>query len=341
MATHADEIRQFILQEIRQHPHNIARLVAEKFKISRQAVNRHLRQLIAEGVVVAKGNTRSREYTLKTLVDQTFTFQISPNLQEDKVWREQVQPLLTNLPENVLRICQYGLTEMLNNAIDHSEGSQVGVEVQRTAADIDLWVMDDGIGIFNKIKRDLHLDDEHHAILELSKGKLTTDPKHHTGEGIFFTSRVFDLFNLRSGSLSFMHQSQIGDWLIEDEEKIDGTLVGLMISSTSTTHLYDIFSRYASEEGDYGFTRTRIPVRLAQYGEENLVSRSQAKRLLARIERFKEVFLDFDKVVTIGQAFADQIFRVFQREHPEVSLRWMNANPEVEKMIRRAIRNPD
>jgi hypothetical protein len=52
-------------------------------------------------------------------------------------------------------------------------------------------------------------------------------------------------------------------------------------------------------------------VRLAKYGNDQLISRSQAKRLLARIELFKIVLFDFSGVETIGQAFADEIFRVF------------------------------
>ena len=57
------------------------------------------------------------------------------------------------------------------------------------------------MGIFKKIQKALDLLDERHAILELAKGKLTTDPKHHTGEGIFFTSRMFDEFTILSGGV--------------------------------------------------------------------------------------------------------------------------------------------
>jgi len=60
-------------------------------------------------------------------------------------------------------------------------------------------------------------------------------------------------------------------------------------------------------------TRQSVPVKLAQYGNDKLVSRSQAKRLLARVELFKVVMLDFTNVPTIGQAFADEIFRVFRK----------------------------
>jgi hypothetical protein len=85
------------------------------------------------------------------------------------------------------------------------------------------------------------------------------------------------------------------------------------------------------------FSRTSVPVTLAQYGEENLVSRSQAKRLLARFDKFKEVVLSFKGVERIGQAFADEIFRVFKKAHPDLSILYIEANHEVEKMIKRAL----
>ena len=93
----------------------------------------------------------------------------------------------------------------------------------------------------------------------------------------------------------------------------------------------------SSSDDDYGFNKTVVPVRLAQYGDEKLVSRSQAKRLLARIDKFKTVIFDFDDIETIGQAFADEIFRVFKLQHPEMDLIYLKANKEVQQMITRAL----
>ena len=84
------------------------------------------------------------------------------------------------------------------------------------------------------------------------------------------------------------------------------------------------------------FNKTVVPVKLAQYGDESLVSRSQAKRLLARVDRFQTVIMDFKDVETIGQSFADEIFRVFQRQHPEITLFAVNTSEEVAGMITRA-----
>jgi hypothetical protein len=97
----------------------------------------------------------------------------------------------------------------------------------------------------------------------------------------------------------------------------------------------EIFNQYSSELNDFGFTRTHVPLALLRYEGEQLLSRSQAKRLLARVDQFKEVFLDFKGVTSIGQAFADEIFRVFKIHHPNVEIVRVNTNDEVERMIHR------
>jgi hypothetical protein len=197
-------------------------------------------------------------------------------------------------------------------------------------------ILDDGEGIFKKIQRVLDLYDERHAVLELSKGKLTTDPERHSGQGVFFTSRMFDNFAIRSGSVYFTHEfNKPEDWILEHETSNTGTAVFMRLSNNTSRTSKQIFDNFSSGD-DYAFTKTVVPVRLAQYGEETLVSRSQAKRLLARVEKFKIVIFDFTDVNTIGQAFADEIFRVFRNQHPEIKMTQLNASKEVDQMIRRA-----
>jgi len=58
--------------------------------------------------------------------------------------------------------------------------------------------------------------------------------------------------------------------------------------------------------------------------------------MLARVDRFKSVLLDFNGVQSIGQAFADEVFRVFANSHSEIKLTEINASDEVRKMIARA-----
>lgn len=332
------QVRDFLIHAIASGRKDVVAAAVHHFGISRQAVNEHLRSLVRQGIINASGQTRGRVYTLRPLFDEKFLFHIGPGLAEDRVWRECLGNPLSGLPENVLTICYHGFTEMLNNAVAHSEGKSAGIGLTLTAASVNVLVYDDGVGIFRKIKREFGLHDEREAILELSKGKVTTDPEHHTGEGIFFTSRMFDEFSLRSGLLYFTHTEPSDDWLIEaGADEAVGTLVQMRISTRSGRTTKEVFNRYAAEADNYGFAKTHVPLTLFRIGTENLVSRSQAKRVLARFDRFREVMLDFHGVDTIGQAFADEIFRVFRNQNPQVRIVWMNANDEVEKRIRAAM----
>jgi len=165
--------------------------------------------------------------------------------------------------------------------------------------------------------------------------QLTTDPERHTGEGIFFASRMFDEFTLWSHRLLFRHLAAAGDWLLSDRDHVPGTFVRMEISTEADRSPREVFDRFTEGE-DYAFSVTHVPVALARHGEENLVSRSQARRLVARFGEFRRVVLDFSGVDAIGQAFADEVFRVWQRRHPEVELSRVEAAEPVERMIRRA-----
>lgn len=340
MATQkVQEIREFILANIEEHPADISTLTAEKFSVSRPGVLKHINKLLKDGLIAVEGKTRDRKYTLKPMIDSTMKFSLN-SLEEDVVWRQNLLPLLQEIPENINKICAYGFTEMLNNAIDHSNGKSVKVRVRRTVKKIEISILDDGVGIFNKIQKALGLNDVLHSILELSKGKLTTDPKHHTGEGIFFSSRIFDIFSITSGKLFFSHTSKPddidgSDWLVEHKtELIQGTMIQMGIHLDTKRTTKEVFDHYSDDEPS--FSKTHVPVFLAQYGDENLISRSQAKRLLTRFDRFKEIVLDFQNVDSIGQAFTDEIFRVFKNEHPNINLHPVNANEQVMSMITRA-----
>ncbi|MEP6935045.1 MAG: winged helix DNA-binding protein, partial [Nitrospirota bacterium] len=150
-------IRAFIIVNVKDHPTDIARLVKDRFKISRVTAVRHLQDLIQEGVLEATGKTKDRRYKLHNLVDRDFVLEVTPKLQEDVVWTDQIKPLLAELPENVLGICAHGFTEMLNNVIDHSESTTVLISIVRNAAQVEIKVLDKGIGIFRHIQEECKL----------------------------------------------------------------------------------------------------------------------------------------------------------------------------------------
>jgi len=331
---HSNGIPGFIHDNIDEHPKDIVKLTMDKFSMTRQGVLRHLRKLVKEGLIQVVGTTIDREYTALPIKKELHLLDPKVDNEEDVVWREKIHPILSGLRRNVYNICQYGFTEMYNNVIDHADATSASVTVELYIKKVYMVLSDNGIGIFNNIQMKYGLKDKRHAILELSKGKLTTDPDHHSGEGIFFTSRMFDDYSILSDNLAFLALMNSNDWLLEKENATEGTLIIMEIDTESRRTMQEVFKKYSSE-GSFGFDRTHIPVYLSQYGVDNLVSRSQARRLLTRLDRFKEITLDFEGVEEIGQAFADEIFRVFVKSHPNISLINIRDNEQIRGMISR------
>ena len=341
---HNPAVRDYILKSVEEFPGTVARKAAEEFGLSRTAINRYLRRLIDEGLLTATGKTNARRYELRNLVEISFQLEgITASLSEDTVWRFRILPHIRDVPKNVVDICQYGFTEMLNNVIDHSVSDDAVISCRQNYCKISIDVMDSGVGIFEKIQKDFDLPDPRSALLELSKGKLTSDKARHTGEGIFFTSRMFDVFQIISGELLYTRSRADDDeWLIETSDILDpcqGTAVHMEISTDAGWTTREIFAQY---EGDHmRFRRTHVPIKLGNYPGEQLVSRSQAKRVLTRFDEFSEVLLDFQGVEEIGPAFADEIFRVFRNAHPNITIAVSRAEPNVQETIDRSMLDSD
>ncbi len=329
------DVRRRALALIAEDGKAVAVRLARSAGISRQAAHGHLKALLDAGLVSAHGSTRSREYTLELTREEHGIYSLK-GLSEDVPWRENFVPVLSDLPGNVRDIWHYGVTEMVNNAIDHSGASDVQAGVRLNMVFAEGYVFDQGEGIFRKIQRAFGLDDAREAILELSKGKVTTDPKRHTGEGIFFSARMFDLFYIRSGQLDFVHREGRPDQIVDRKEEAKGTLVFMRLANESARTTKAVFDAYALPE-EYSFSKTVVAVRLALHEGEKLISRSQAKRLSKRFDQFRHVVLDFEGVEDVGQAFADELFRVFQSEHPGLLLEPVHMAPPVKRMVSRAL----
>lgn len=332
----SEKIRRFILENVGNNPKEIIALTSTTFNISRQAVNKHIQQLLEQKALTREGKGKGRgvRYLLHPQEAWNTTLTLIDNPAEDVVWRNEVKQKIGQLPDNTLEIWHYGFSEMFNNVIDHSEGTTVTMTITKTADLTEMLILDNGIGIFTKIKNAMGLLDERHAVIELTKGKLTTDPDRHTGEGIFFSSRMFDEFSILSGEVFLSHvYKDDEDWILETSEYKSGTFITMKLQNNTARTTKEIFDKFTDDE--YGFTKTVVPVRLARYGNEQLVSRSQAKRLLTRVERFKTVLLDFKDVESIGQAFSDEVFRVFAKQYSSMKIIPINANEAVMQMIKR------
>lgn len=328
--------------------HDVAVLVNRKF--TRQYIQRILNKLVGAGKLVKTGSTKGTKYVIKEKADcleMTFRKKYpTKGLEEHAVWNEMKNTMtcLQCLRENVVNLLFYTFSEMLNNAIDHSRSGEVQVTMENKEYVVSFTILDWGVGVFQNImKKNPYLKNSKEVIYELLKGKLTTDPKHHTGEGIFFTSKVCHSFVLHSGNHMLKdvkrkngEYSEYGAYSAPVFKR--GTIVSCEINKHNKKSLNDIFRRYYTNPKELDFDKTEIKIELYTIGRA-CISRSQAKRVLNRLDRFKKAILDFSNVATVGQGFADEVFRVFKIQHPEVNIRPINMIPPVKFIVNKAGRS--
>ena len=324
----------YIIEKIAEGREEVPRHTAEEFGINLNTVHLYITELIEQGKIerVKRGEYRlSREK-----YDFHFT-KADGDLDDDMfIMNEKIYPLVEGFPVNVQNIWSYAVSEMINNVIDHSEAENVYMSVIQNARETTVIIRDDGMGIFNKLKEHYGFRSFSDIAAELSKGKLTTDAANHSGEGLFFTSRMMDAFFVYSDGHYYSMDKYSNEWenYISDGE-MKGTLVYLSLSNDTRRTAKDVFDIYTDDDG--GFRRTEI--RISTVFDKAPVSRSQAKRLCNRLEEFGEVTLDFADVSWAGQGFIHQIFVVFAGQHPDIKLITVNATPDVQAMIRHV--NPD
>jgi hypothetical protein len=308
--------------------------------LSRPYISSKLKIMFRRGQLIRAGSGAYVYYSLPEKADQLYE-KIrrrirNKDLQEHEVLESLFRqaPFLPTLKDNVRSIFDYAFSEMLNNAIEHSRSTYIEIEVGEVDGYLVFKVRDFGVGIFRNVMERRKLKNELEAIQDLLKGKVTTEPRSHSGEGVFFTSKVADVFTEESFEYLLRIDNEIDDIFVESDHSTKGTEVTFKISLDSGRHLNDIFEAYQSEPENYAFDKTEVMVKLYQLGTIH-VSRSQARRVTANLEKFKKVILDFNRVPTIGQGFADEIFRVYKGTHPKVKIEPINMNDTVRFMVER------
>ena len=255
-------------------------------------------------------------------------------ISEDRVWQELVGlvPALSDLTPSAGELFRYALTEMLNNAIVHSDSEEVEVRVEPVGDETLVFeVRDEGVGLFRSLRHRLGLDSDQEALEKLARGKLPPMPSGRPGAGIFFTSKAGRRFEVESAGFR---------WLVDN--RTDQSVTGSASARQGTRVLFEgelqprrtLPQLFAQHNEHAAFPRSRVVVTLAT----GSISRSEAQQLLTRLERFSTVVLDFKDVKEIGQAFADEVFRVWPSSHPNVSLEPINMSPMVTFMVDHARR---
>lgn len=334
--------RDLILESILERGQMTGPELAELLGVSRQAVNKHLRALILDGKVAKHGVTRGAVYRPAGRDEPTErrrrgTYPLK-GLEEDRVFLESSRSLglRSVLSENAWEILSYAFTEMLNNAIEHSRSEKCDVIVTVDQYAASFVVRDFGIGIYHSIKAKFGLIDENEAVGQLVKGKTTTMKERHSGEGVFFTSKCADRMTIRSHSIELVFDNPEKDIVIHEKRFLKGTEVRFEIRRRSRRKLNRVFTEFAPEEFGYQFEATWVLVKLFQ---KEYVSRSEARRLMTGLHRFKKIRLDFRGVKSIGQAFADEVFRVFPSKHPDIEIETENLSRALRTMILHVVDN--
>ena len=316
--------------------------LSNKADVSRQQASKVIRNLKQEGVVIRVGKGPKTRYITpdnEKFDDQKFTTEFeNGTIEEDKVVSEAklTNSFLKKLPNNTEEIFDYAFSEMINNAIDHSESKKIKVEAGKEKDFLTFVVRDFGIGVFKNIMEKKNLNNETQAIQDLLKGKTTTMPETHSGEGIFFTSKIADIFILESFDYRLQIDNDLGDvFVAKKDDSLQGTKVTFRIKRDTDKNLETVFKNHQAVETEYGFDKTEVIVKLYE-NDVDYVSRSQARRVLVGLDKFKKIVFDFKDISGIGQAFADEVFRVFQNRHKDISLEIKNANEAVRFMIERA-----
>ncbi len=325
-------IMMYILEKIDAGTDRLSAHIASTFEISPNTAHSYINDLLEQGIIEKEGRGKYR------LVTKTFEYTLCRSkgeiADESKTYRALLEPIVKSLPDNIVRIWDYAFSEMVNNVIDHSEAEHLEIRILQNHLNTAVFIKDDGIGIFNKIKQHFGLADLDDAVCELFKGKLTTNSQLHSGEGIFFTSKMMDSFFILSDQKIFTTNKYDIDISGDlSGMKFQGTLVYLSLSNFSQKTAADVFNQYS--DNDEGFTRTIIP--LKNIFDSAPVSRSQAKRVCNNLDRFKEVILDFEGLEWMGQGFAHQVFVVFQANHPHIRLIPRNMCASIEKMYNHVI----
>jgi len=337
-------IKELILKQIeKKHKIKVSDIV-KMTGFSRAYINRYFKELKDEGHIILVGNTNRAYYipankkAIQLAKRQFLNIEKklkNINLSEDTILDsiKKETGIFLDMKENITNIVDYAFTEMLNNAIEHSASKTIEIIIKKDSAGLRFEITDKGVGIFNNIIQKKKLKNVLEAIQDLLKGKQTTDPQRHSGEGIFFTSKIGDTLIIESSNKKLIFNNILKDEFVSDIKNRTGTKIIFTISLKNKLDLKKIFEEYS--EGTYNFVKTSVKVKLYKASETH-ISRSQARRILVGLEKFKIVELDFKNIKTIGQGFADEIFRVWHNHNPNIKIIIKNSNENINFMIKRA-----
>ncbi len=335
-----NSIKRYMLEKIRKDDVEYLQKTTCNFQISNTTVKRYIRECLQQQILV-EDESAACGYRLKKQ-EYRCEYAAEDGLAEDDIYYRDILPLLNDVSEETQHIWCYAFMEMLNNAIEHAQCKHIYCRVVKDVLYTEITITDDGIGIFKNVQNYLAAVlgknvTYQEVLAELYKGKMTTASCNHSGEGIFFSSKTMDEFAIWSDDAVYVEGVQDRTQFVQNHLiayytrlKHIGTVVMMKLENQSSRKLGEVFDMYAPI--DEGFVKTRIPIKEVCTGGQPM-ARSQARKILWRLEQFEKVEFDFSEISFMGQGFADEVFRVFKERHPAVEIIPIHACPRVLGMI--------
>lgn len=75
-----------------------------------------------------------------------------------------------------------------------------------------------------------------------------------------------------------------------------------------------------------------------EIGANGAVARSTGKRMMERVEKYRNILLNLEGIEYLTPSFADEVCRVFAEKHPEHTLWIIGANAQAKRMVCRELR---
>ncbi len=324
-------LTRWITEAAVQHPQDLPQYLASCLDISARRAASVLQQLTDLQWLTTQDLGDQRRFVPGALRQVVKRYELK-GLQEDRPWRRDFCPCF-ELPREMARMAQHAYTELLNNAIDHSGGSAVTVSMRQTPLQLQLLVSDDGCGLFDRIAQHFDIPDPQLALLELCKGKLTSAPRRHSGHGLFFTSQLADVFDIHANAHAFQRRAwERLHWHAGRNATRSGTSIYLAIQLDSPRTLHEVLQAHSLNQDSMGFECTTVPLHLLG-SDQVLASRADAKRAVSRLHQFRRAEIDFAGIIDVGHGFADEMFRIFSRDHPDTELVPVGMNARVAAMV--------
>jgi hypothetical protein len=320
----SDVIRRFILERVESDPAGLSRQVQARFGITRQSAHAHLTALEAEGLLEAAGRTRGRRYAPRQLQQRRLNLPLAMKPDPAEVWQDLLAPRLGPLPAASLATLRHCVLALMENAIRHSGGQALLLAFARQGGRIELLLRDDGCGLFRKVHDDLGLEDPDQAPLELAKGGA--------GSSLLLAARAAGAFALTANGLRLERRPAREGWALSAAPARPGTALELTLPLLGGRSLEAVRAEHRAPGGG-DFSRTRVPVELLPGAAAGLAGRAQATRLMAGLERYREVWLDWRGVPALDTEAAATIHREWPAAHPGCRLHHLKAAPAVEAAI--------